>query len=83
MTSDETYYYKTDEETKRKIGEAHKGKKHSDETKRKISEALKGKPTWSKGKKLSEEHKRKLSEAHKCIHKGKHWKVVNGKRVWY
>ena len=88
------------EETKRKIGEAHKGKKHSDETKRKISEALKGKPTWSKGKKLSEEHKRKLSEthkghkvseetkkkiseAHKCIHKGKHWKVVNGKRVWY
>ena len=32
-----------------------------------------------KGKKLSEEAKRKLSEAKK----GKHWKLVDGKRVWY
>ena len=32
-----------------------------------------------KGKKFSEEHKNKLSEAHK----GKHWKLVDGKRVWY
>lgn len=29
--------------------------------------------------KLSEEHKKKLSEAYK----GKHWKLVDGKRVWY
>lgn len=32
-----------------------------------------------KGKKLSDEHKRKLSEAKK----DKHWKLVDGKRVWY
>ena len=62
-------------EHKLKISEAHKGKQgkpHSEETKRKMSEALKGKP-------LSEETKRKMSEAHT----GKHWKLVDGKRVWY
>ena len=32
-----------------------------------------------KGKKLSEETKKKISEANK----GKHWKLVGGKRVWY
>ena len=70
------------EETKRKISEALKGKKHSEETKRKISEANKGErnPNYGKkGKPLSEEAKRKLSEAYK----GKHWKLVDGKRVWY
>ena len=59
-------------ETRRKIGEAHKGKKgkpHSTETRRKISEAGKGrKPSTEtrrkmsearKGKKLSVEHRRK------------------------
>lgn len=30
-----------------------------------------------------EETKRKISESHKGLRKGKHWKVVNGKRVWY
>jgi group I intron endonuclease len=54
---------KLSKETKRKLSEAHKGKKmgpHSEETKRKISKA-------NKGKKRSEETKRKLSE----INKGK------------
>lgn len=60
------------EEHKRKISEAKKGKRHSEETKRKISET-------KKGKKPSEEHKRKLGEAKK----GKHWRLENGKRVWY
>lgn len=56
------------------------------ETKRKLSEALKdknkGKSSPFKGKpghKHSEESKRKMSEAKKC----KHWKLVDGKRVWY
>lgn len=49
----------------------YKGKHHSEEAKKLISEAL-------KGVSLSEEHKRKLSDAKK----GKHWKLVNGKRVY-
>lgn len=55
------------------------GKKFSDERKAKISTAL-------TGKKLSDEHKAKLSVAHKgktSIHKGKHWKIVDNKRVYY
>ena len=55
---------------------ANKGKKRSEETRRKMSEAHKGKPK-------SEEQKKKLSEAHKCKYKGKHWKLVDGKRVYY
>jgi group I intron endonuclease len=67
---------KLSEEHKRKLSETNKGHKVSEETKKKISEA-------QKSLKLSEEHRRKLSETHKGIHKGKHWKVVNGKRFWY
>lgn len=36
-----------------------------------ISKAMKGKPSHFKGKKMSESHK------------GMHWKIVDGKRVWY
>lgn len=77
------------EETKRKLSELHKGIALSEEHKRKLSEAHKGKPSHWKGKKrerFSEERKRMLSE----IMKGKphkmtkqHWKLVDGKRVWY
>lgn len=62
-----------------------KGKKrgpHSEERKRKISEAHKG----LKYGPFSEEHKKKLSEAHKgksSNTKGKHWKLVDGKRIYY
>lgn len=59
-----------------------KGEARSEETKQKIAEAMKGN-THSKGKKRSEETKRKLAESHKGIHKGQHWKLVDGKRVWY
>ena len=55
-----------------------KGKHLSEEAKKKVSEALKGKPTWNKGKHISEETKRKLSD----FWKGKHWKLIDGKRVW-
>lgn len=77
------------EETKKKISEANKGKKLSEERKRKISEAHKGMhPSDEARKKMSEAHKgmryseetkKKISE----VSKGKHWKLVDGKRVWY
>ena len=56
-------------------------KHHSEETKRKLSEQR-------KGKKLSEEHKQKLREAHTGLSysnslKGRHWKMEEGKRIWY
>ena len=67
------------EESKKKISEALKGRHLTEETRRKISEALKGRVSNRKGCKLSEETKRKKSE----VMKGKHWKLVDGKRVWY
>lgn len=66
------------EETRLKMSNIRKGvklKPHSEETKYKISESLKGK----KRQPFSAEHKRKLSESIK----GKHWKIENGKRIWY
>ena len=85
------------EETKRKLSEVlkgrlspRKGKKLSEETKAKLSTALKGKPSGRKGETLSEEQKRKISESMKgknkgkpSPRKGKRWKLVDGKRVWY
>lgn len=81
------------EEAKKKLSETNKGKKHSslsEETKTKISEKNKGKLGFWKGKYLSEEHRKKLSEAHKgqiTWNKGQkgllHWKLVDGKRVYY
>ena len=56
-----------------------KGRKLSGETKKKLSEAR-------KGKHFSEEHRRKLSETLKGKPKDRqvnHWKLVDGKRVWY
>ena len=57
---------------KNKISESMMGHQCSDETKRKISEA-------NTGKKITDEHKERIS----AFLKGKHWKVVDGKRVWY
>jgi group I intron endonuclease len=48
------------EETKKRMGVVHKGRKRSDETRKKISAAVKGKPK-------SDEHRQKLSEARKNI----------------
>lgn len=55
------------------------GKPRSEETKAKISAS-------SKGKHNSEEAKKKMSKAHKgkpSNTKGKHWKLIDGKRVYY
>ena len=53
------------DETKRKIGEANKGRTPSKETRRKMSEAGKGEKNHNYGKSLSEETKRKMSETKK------------------
>ena len=54
------------------LGESNKGRKHSEETKKKMSETHRGHTT-------SEETRKKISEAKK----GRHWKLIDGKRVWY
>lgn len=67
------------EETKKKISEKMKDIPKSEETRKKMREAQKGKPK-------SIETRRKMSEARKCKPsgtKGKHWKLVDGKRVYY
>lgn len=71
------------EETKRRMSEAHNGKKFSEEHKRKMSEHN---ARYWKGKSHSEEYKKRMSETLKgrpSPRKGKHWKLVDGKRVWY
>lgn len=67
--------HKHSDETKKKMGEAHKGSKRSDETRRKMSEAQTGKvhseerrkknSESQKGAVHSEEHRKKNSEAQK------------------
>jgi hypothetical protein len=57
--------YVFSEETKRKLSEAKKGKKHSEETRRKHSERMKGENNLNYGKSPSEETRRKRSEANK------------------
>ncbi len=59
------------------------GYKLSEETKNKMSVAHKGKPSPNKGKIFSEEWKQKLSESSKGRNKGKHWKIIDGKRIYY
>jgi len=53
------------EETRRKISEVNKGRKHSAESRRNMSEAHKGKKSPNLGRKFSAEARRNMSEAHK------------------
>ena len=81
------------EETRKKVSEAkkgckvwNKGRPFSEETRKKMSESQKGERNPRYGKHLSEEQKRKISEAckgRKHYEMKKHWKLVDGKRVWY
>lgn len=76
------------EEQKQKLSLANKGKKLTDEQKQKISSSLKGRivseetrqklSLANKGK-MSEEQKKRFSQ----VNKGKHWKLVDGKRIYY
>ena len=57
------------EETRKKMSDAQKGKKHSKETKELLSKILKGKPSHWRGKKQTKEHAKKRTE----IQIGKVW----------
>jgi len=80
-------------ETKTKISNAHIGKIASVETKQKMSASHKGLNTWIKNSILSEKHKKKISIATSgqnnpnygkvSVHKGKTWKLINGKRTYF
>ena len=73
-----------------------KGKHHTEESRRKQSEARKGKSSWNKGISMDNETKIKISASLKGKHpteetrrkqseamKGKHWKLIDGKRVYF
>lgn len=53
------------DETKRKIGDANRGRRHSDESKKKMSESRAGEKNGMYGKSHSEESKKKMSDAKK------------------
>lgn len=57
-------------ETRKKIGDSHRGKKISDETRKKLSLAHLGQKSWIKGKHWSEEVKKKMSIARRGKYKG-------------
>lgn len=65
------------DDVKEKIRKTLTGRKHTEET----LEKMKGREPPNKGKKASEETKAKLRNAWE--HREKHWKLVNGKRVYY
>jgi group I intron endonuclease len=69
---------------KGKVGSM-KGRKHTVEARKNMSKAKKLSPLTGKsmlGKHHSEESKYKSSISNLGIHKGKTWKLINGKRVW-
>lgn len=84
-------------EERDKIRQAHTGRKASEETRKKMSDSRKNNPHLMEiakenikkaieantGKKLSEERKEHMRNKMKGVHKGKRWKIENGKRVWY
>ena len=77
------------EETKQKLCDALKGKPapwnshpKSEETKQKLSDALKGKPAPWNSHPRSDAEKQKIREG-KAKSKYKHWKLIEGKRIWY
>lgn len=63
-------------ESRAKISDTMKGRKFSEEHRRKIGDS------W-KGRKHTDDTKSKMSQSMKGKHKGMHWKLIDGKRVWY
>lgn len=61
---------------KKKLSDAHTGSVRSEETKKKIAQTNTGHP-------VSDETKQKIRNKLTGVHKGKHWKLEGGKRIWY
>lgn len=92
-----SYYRDFSEETRAKISAAKTGRKASKETCEKLSAAhknsakslesslknLKKAREANLGRHHSESTKEKIRDKLTGVHKGKHWKIVDGKRVWY
>lgn len=84
-------------EERQKIAEANKGRVASEETRKRLSESHKQsekaiassranirKAIESNiGKKATQETRDKIRDRLIGVHKGKSWKVIDGKRVWY
>lgn len=58
-------YLSLSEQSRKKLADSSRGRKHTEETKRKMSELKIGITTWNKGIPMSEETKKKLSESKK------------------
>jgi hypothetical protein len=92
-----SYYRGFSEETRAKISASKTGRKASEELCEKLSAAhknsakslesslknLKKAREANIGRHHSESAKEKTRDKLTGVHKGKHWKVVDGKRVWY
>lgn len=79
---------KRSDETRRKISERNKGHIVTEETREKISSANSGEKNGMYGKKWSKESIEKRTATRKakgtpCAVKGRHWKLVDGKHVYY
>lgn len=71
------------ESTKKKIGNANRGKTRTEEQKRNIAKASSGRVMPKSAKdKLSKANGERLAKFGKSC-KGKSWKIIDGKRVWY
>ena len=91
------YLTKHTAEAKAKMSAALKGKKMSEATRANLSKAHKENAksieasmrnlqkacSANTGRKPTEETRQKIREKLTGVHKGKHWKVIDGKRVWY
>lgn len=62
--------FKLSEETKKRLSDINKGKRHTEESRRKMSESRKGENAYWYGKKMSDEMRRKLSETKKGTNSG-------------
>jgi len=85
------------EEERMKISRAHVGKKRTEEHKKALSESHKNSKKARDtsvanlqkareaniGRKASDETKEKIRQKLTGVHKGRSWKLVDGKRVWY
>lgn len=67
-----------------------KGKKLTEEWKENLSNSHKGQPAWNKGKEMPDDFRDKCKDRpqNKLLgeqgkkHKGKHWRIIDGKRKW-